>query len=407
MTQFRVRRVLAATTVLAMWFVPAFGQTGSADTYETHIRRLGTSQRFSMPMKTVDDLHAMTNRNRTQFTQVLSLAGLSAISGQVLDALTGAPLTETTVQPGTHIEWMAMKRAGTPAVVKNARWSGRQPFEAWEFSITDSGFTYNFLVPKICGNLTLLSTVSTPAGQRSEAVPEPPPPPPPPPAPPEPPEQVAAAPPPPPPPPPPAPVEPAHTYTPWIASANIGTSFGTSFGTDVNTVAGTVNVDSDVPSTMTYAFQVGYMWHSIWGAEFLADFAPDAGFDSALLARQPHVNSYMGNLIAALPIGRGRFDPYISGGIGSIGINADVFTPPDADGNRSTVSADRSRWGYDIGGGVMAFADRRFGVRGDVRYFRGSSNDTLLDLDREQQVTGGLLSDLGFWHGTLGIAFRW
>ena len=123
MTQFRVRRALATTTILALWIAPAFGQTRTADTYETHIRRLGTSQRFSMPMRNVDDLHAMANRNRTQFNQVLSMAGLSAISSQVLDALTGAPVTETTIQPGTHMEWMAMKRTGTPAIVKNVRWS--------------------------------------------------------------------------------------------------------------------------------------------------------------------------------------------------------------------------------------------------------------------------------------------
>jgi opacity protein-like surface antigen len=405
MTHFRVRRALAATTILALWIAPAFGQTGTANTYETHIRRLGTSQRFSMPMKTVDDLHAMANKNRTQFNQVLSMAGLSAISGQVLDTLTGGPVTETMIQPGTHMEWMAMKRSGTPAVVKNVRWSGREAFGAWQFSITDSGFTYNFLVPKVCGNLTLLNTVSTPAGTLSEAQPEPTPPPPPPPAPPEPPAPIAAAP---PPPPPPAPYVPTRTHTPWIASANIGTSFGTSFGNDVNTVAGTVNVDSNVPSTLAYAFQVGYMWHDVWGAEFLADFAPDAGFDSLVLARQPHVNSYMANLIAALPIGEGRFEPYISGGLGRVGISADVFTLPDINGDVSTVSADRSRLGYDVGGGVMAFADRRFGVRGDVRYFRGSSHNTLTtDESRERLVTDGLLSDLGFWHGTVGLAFRW
>ena len=406
MTQFRVRRALATTTILALWIAPAFGQTGTANSYETHIRRLGTTQRFSMPMRTIDELHTMANKNRTQFTQVLSLAGLSSISSQVLDALTGGPVTETTIQPGTHIEWMAMKRAGTPAVVKNARWSGRQPFDAWQFSITDSGITYNFLVPKICGNLTLLNTVSTPAGTVSEVQPEPTPPPPPPPAPepaPEPP-QVATA----PPPPPPAPYVPTHTHTPWIASANVGTSFGTSFGTNVNTVVGTVNLDRNVPSTLAYSFQVGYMWHEIWGAEFLADFAPDAGFDSLVLANQPHVNSYMANIIAALPIGH-RFNPYISGGLGSVGISADVFTLADINGNRDIVTASQSRLGYDIGGGVMAFADRRWGVRGDVRYFRGSSNNTFLtdNTDRERQVTGGLLSDLGFWHGTLGLAFRW
>ena len=64
--------------------------------------------------------------------------------------------------------------------------------------------------------------------------------------------------------------------------------------------------------------------------------------------------------------------------------------------------------GYDIGGGIMAFADRRWGVRGDVRYFRGSSNNTFTsDETREVVVTRSLLSDLGLWHGTLGLAYRW
>ena len=85
MTQFRVRRALVAATVLAMWVVPAFAQTRTAGSYptrETQILRLGTSQRFSMQMHTVDQLHAMVNKNRTQFNQVLSFASLSGISGQ-------------------------------------------------------------------------------------------------------------------------------------------------------------------------------------------------------------------------------------------------------------------------------------------------------------------------------------
>ena len=119
MTQFGVRRALVATTVLTMWVVPALAQTRTAGTYptrETQILRLGTSQRFSMPMHTVDQLHAMSTKNRMQFNQVLSLANLSGISGQVLDVLTTGVVTDTTIQPGTHMEWMAMKRAGKPAI---------------------------------------------------------------------------------------------------------------------------------------------------------------------------------------------------------------------------------------------------------------------------------------------------
>src|SRR5215813_10686458 len=151
MTQFGVRRALVAATVLAMWVVPAFAQTRTAGTYptrETQILRLGTTQRFSMPMHTVDQLHAMATKNRAAFNEVLSMANLSGISGQVLDVLTIGAVTETTIQPGTHMEWMAMKRRGKPAITQNVRWSGRQSFDAWQFDITDGGYKYTFLVPK-------------------------------------------------------------------------------------------------------------------------------------------------------------------------------------------------------------------------------------------------------------------
>jgi hypothetical protein len=405
MTQFGVRRALVTATVLTMWVVPALAQTRTAGSYptrETQILRLGTSQRFSMPMHTVDQLHAMANKNRTQFNQVLSLANLSGISGQVLDVLTIGVVTDTTIQPGTHMEWMAMKRVGKPAIVQNVRWSGKAPFEAWQFDITDGGYKYTFLVPKVCGNLTLLSaTAVAPAGTLSEAPPPPPPPPPPPAPEPEPP-QVAAAPPPPPPlPPPPAPTP---TYMPWVASGFVGSSFSTSS----NTLLQTVNTDNNVPAGLTYGGQVGYLWHGIVGGEFIADFAPDVGFDSILFAGQPHVNSYMGNVIGAYPFGSdGRYQPYVSGGFGSIGIRADFFTVADATGNRSTVSADDQRWGGNLGAGIFAYVNR-FGVRGDVRWYRSSGGNNILNSNTpEDNAARALLSDLHFWRGTLGLAFRW
>lgn len=402
MTQFGVRRGLVAATVLAMWVVPAFAQTRTAGTYtprETQITRLGTSQRFSMPMKTIDDLHTMANKNRSQFNQVLSLAGLSDMSGQVLDSLTTGTVTETTIQPGTHMEWMAMKRGGTPAVVKNVRWSGRAPFDAWQFNLTADNNTYTFLVPKVCGNLTLLSIVASPGGTISEAQPEPTPPPPPAPAP-EPPAPVAAA----PPPPQPAPIYQARTYNPWVASGWVGSSFATR----VNVLQETPNFDDNVNAGVTYGGQVGYLWHGIVGGEFLADFAPHVSLDNPILSKDPHVNSYMGNVIAAFPFGAdGEFQPFISGGFGSIGMRASVFNPPDINDVVTTDSVNSNRWGSDVGAGMMVFGDR-WGVRGDVRWFRASTNNNIsTDNTFSEAVTQNLLSDLRFWRGTLGLAFRW
>jgi len=103
----------------------------------------------------------------------------------------------------------------------------------------------------------------------------------------------------------------------------------------------------------------------------------------------------------------GRFQPFVSGGFGSIGIRADVLTGFDINGNQISNSTNTQRWGGDIGGGIMAFANR-WGVRGDVRYFRASSNDSFSNNDStDTRVARALLSDLGFWRGTLGLSFRW
>jgi outer membrane protein W len=116
----------------------------------------------------------------------------------------------------------------------------------------------------------------------------------------------------------------------------------------------------------------------------------------------------MGNLIAAFPFGgEGQFQPFISGGVGSIGMRTNVFTLPDNNGIVTANSVNSNRWGGDVGGGMMVFADR-WGVRGDVRWFRASTNNNIsTDNTLGEAVTQSLLSDLRFWRGTLGLAFRW
>src|SRR5215475_3309326 len=183
--------------------------TSASAQRETEIRVLGGPNRFSGPMHSVADLRAMVNANRTQFANVLAIAGLDRISTQVLDTLTTGNIIETSVTPGTHMEWMALKRSGTPGLLRNVRWVGQQPFDAYQITLEAAGYSYTFVIPKVCGNLALVSRTAAPV-VRAE-------PPPPAPAPPQPPPAVVQAAPPPPPPPAPAPVVAERTY-PWMVT---------------------------------------------------------------------------------------------------------------------------------------------------------------------------------------------
>src|SRR5262245_56187868 len=146
----------------------------------------------------------------------------------------------------------------------------------------------------------------------------------------------------------------------WTASGFIGSNFG----------AATNSASFD------FGGQLAYLWGGWAGAEFLADFAPTFKMNNALLSDNPNVNSYMANAIIAVPIGdETRIQPYVSGGLGGIQMRADVLNVPVRPSSGFTYS-NQTRFGGDIGAGIMGFAGP-IGLRADVRYYRAfsTSND--------------------------------
>src|SRR5262249_51610070 len=128
-----VRIGILVTAVLALASAPARAQSTDGG-HEIRVSNLGSSNRFSRPLRTVDDVRAMANANWRQLTSVLTMAGLADVAPHVLDVFTAGYVTETTIAPGTRIQWMAIKRSGTPVVLQNVRWTGRKPFHAWQFA---------------------------------------------------------------------------------------------------------------------------------------------------------------------------------------------------------------------------------------------------------------------------------
>src|SRR5215470_19916844 len=128
-----VRGKMRATTILGILVIAASAQgVVSAQTREIAVRTLGGPNRFSGPMHSVDDLRAMFNANRTQITSALGQAGVGDISDKFLDTVSSGYVSDTTVAPGTHFDWMALKRGGRAGVLRNLRWTGRDAFDAFQ-----------------------------------------------------------------------------------------------------------------------------------------------------------------------------------------------------------------------------------------------------------------------------------
>ena len=347
----------------------------------------------------------MAATNQTQISSVLAQAGLGDISTSFLNVIATGYVSDTTVAPGTHMDWMALKRAGRASVLRNVRWTGQQAFEAFQFSVEANGYSYTFVVPKICGNFALLSRAPVPVAVA--------PPPPPPPAPEPEPAPVVQA----PPPPPPAPIVEAERLYPWMATGFLGSSFGagsSSFATALNAANLPVGINT-ADGGLTYGFQIGYL-RRYFGGEFIGDFAPNFRMSSLALAKEPTVNSWMFNLIGAVPI-RDQFEPYISGGIGGITLRSQTFDESaipvvTVQGTlateQNTINTARTAFAWNLGGGFFAYANK-WGIRADIRYYQAQdfSTNNLNNGTVPSDFTQALLSGLNYWRANLGVSFRW
>jgi Outer membrane protein beta-barrel domain len=200
--------------------------------------------------------------------------------------------------------------------------------------------------------------------------------------------------------------------TGWFASAFVGANFGTSRD---NIVEGVDDLDLDLDdggASFDFGGSVGYTWNGSFGGEFIADYAPSVGGAGVLFVDEPSVSSYMGNIVWSVPLGEGKYQPFLSGGFGLIRVNADAFLVI-GDPLSPDVSASQNMFGGNIGGGIMAFAGN-VGFRGDIRYYTASGSDNLEEFVDDttgdtigNRIGASAFSGLSFWRGNVGLAFRW
>jgi len=225
---------------------------------------------------------------------------------------------------------------------------------------------------------------------------------------------------------PPPPVQRSHNQ--WIGSVLFGTNFQANTDiadTDLDLLDLDGDNDSQGAASFAFSGQIGYMWNHV-GLEGLFDFTPSVDI-TRLEFEDPSANSYMANVIAAIPTGRERmFAPYVSGGLGVISMSTNVqniFFPGVLADAVDFPGASQSRFGWNLGIGASAFGAGAFGVRGDVRYFRAGSNtvsdalnsddvledalDGILEDATADRLTRELLSGIAYWRANLGLAFRW
>jgi opacity protein-like surface antigen len=153
------------------------------------------------------------------------------------------------------------------------------------------------------------------------------------------------------------------------------------------------NLGSDIDRGRAgFGVTAGGMGAGIFGAEFTFGYSPsffgtnnDFGNNSVI--------DVMGNLIIGIPIGGshgGSVRPFFTGGAGLLRSQIDPGGP-------FNVEASNNDAGWNVGGGVMGFFNDHFGLRGEVRYNRAFSSNT---------IAGTNLGTLNFTRLSIGVVFR-
>jgi Outer membrane protein beta-barrel domain len=173
----------------------------------------------------------------------------------------------------------------------------------------------------------------------------------------------------------------------WAVSGFVGPSFG-----------------SALEETETgFGGSVAYLFKRTIGAEAVVAATPGIGTTEDVI-EDSGIDSYMANIIAAVPLGRnGAVQPFVSGGLGAMRLRA--LVPQTGTGS---VEIDDTRFGANVGAGLMWFKDR-WGVRTDIRYYDALRDDEF-DADDAVQLPaseGSVLTDGSFWRYNLGVAYRW
>jgi hypothetical protein len=143
--------------------------------------------------------------------------------------------------------------------------------------------------------------------------------------------------------------------------------------------------------TIGYGGALGFMGRSA-GFEFDVNYTPEF-FGDDTLDVDGKLLTVMGNVI----IGgrRGGFSPYFAFGAGLI------RTSLEAVNQDAILDVNNNSWGGNVGAGFFA-GGGGVALRGDVRYYRAFNFDEGFDLDLD------IVDDtLGFWRGTVGVAFMW
>jgi hypothetical protein len=101
------------------------------------------------------DLKIIALDKAGEVKQGFEQAGNGDLVFAFLEQIQKADVGTSELNPGDTLQWMLFKKGKKVQVKNDVVWAGKKPITAYNFVIFRDGKLYEFIVPKICGNISL------------------------------------------------------------------------------------------------------------------------------------------------------------------------------------------------------------------------------------------------------------
>lgn len=130
---------------------------------EERVIRLGQHPFYKSRDLKPEDLKVIALDKAGEVKQGFELAGNGELVFAFLEQIQKADVQTVDMQPNDTVKWMLFKKNRKVTVMSDVVWAGKKPLTAYTFTIFRDGKLYTFIVPKICGNISLKSVSEVPA----------------------------------------------------------------------------------------------------------------------------------------------------------------------------------------------------------------------------------------------------
>jgi hypothetical protein len=129
----------------------------------TPLKKLGTAPFFKAKDLKADEVYTILKRVEKDVKAGFSLAGADALFEPFMKQIQNRAPEAVNIQPGQSLQWMMYKKKGKVLVTRDRVWAGQNPFEAYRVLVQHNNQDYEFILPKICLNISLKKVTPVPA----------------------------------------------------------------------------------------------------------------------------------------------------------------------------------------------------------------------------------------------------